>query len=211
MKQGHRVSFVAGMAAGAFLLMNVYLYSPELLAIIDSYQEARVPQPPLVFDNRPDPAYDREIVLVMNEFFAFPESRMVLRSGETIIEAPSPRYTDKEYLDIDLTRKAVTLFVQGEPQVMYEVMAYGNPWSSPTPKGEFAIRTKEEKHFSREVGLWMPWAMQVKGDYFLHGWPYYPNGTLYKGKYSRGCVRIPTDQIKELFARIAIGTPVVIY
>lgn len=144
-------------------------------------------------------------------FVPFPATKTVLREGESVTEAPEPKYNDRIYLDVNLEQKLITLFDKGEVMGMYQVAAYGNPRSAPTPKGEFTIKTKEEKHFSRKVSLWMPWSMQVVGDYFIHGWPYYPGGKLYQGKYSRGCIRVPTEKQKELYDKIAIGTPVVIY
>lgn len=144
-------------------------------------------------------------------FVPFPQAKTVLREGESIIEAPEPKYNDRIYLDVNLRQKLITLFDKGEAIGMYRITAYGNPRSAPTPKGEFSIRTKEEKHLSRKVNLWMPWSMQVVGDYFIHGLPYYPGGKLYQGKYSRGCIRVPTEKQKELYDKITIGTPVVIY
>lgn len=211
MKQRHGVSFLAGMAAGLCLLVNVYLYSSDLSAILRSYQEARVPKPPVIaFDNRQDPGYDREIHMTMDEFWAFPESRMVLREGEKTTLAPEARILDGQYLDISLKSKLITLFENGEPQALYRVVAIGPP-SAPTPKGTFSLLSKEERHFASKEKVWMPWAMRVVDGIFIHGIPYYPNGTLLGGRYSHGCIRVPTAMQQELFARIAIGTPVVIY
>lgn len=144
-------------------------------------------------------------------FVPFPQTKTVLREGENAIEAPEPKYQDRAYLDVNLEKELITLFDKGEVMGMYRIAAHGNPRTAPTPKGEFTIKTKEEKHFSRRVSLWMPWSMQVVGDYFIHGWPYYPGGKLYQGKYSRGCVRVPTEKQKELYEKITVGTPVVIY
>jgi len=144
-------------------------------------------------------------------FVPFPQAKTVLREGEEVLEAPEPKYKDLAYLDVNLEKKLITFFDNGEAMGMYRIAAYGNPYTAPTPKGEFSIRTKEENHFSRRVSLWMPWSMQVVGDYFIHGLPYYPGGKLYQGKYSRGCIRVPTEKQKELYDKIAIGTPVIIY
>jgi lipoprotein-anchoring transpeptidase ErfK/SrfK len=51
----------------------------------------------------------------------------------------------------------------------------------------------------------------VKTNLFIHGIPYYPGGKPVTSKYSGGCVRVPTDNQAQLYEKIAIGTPVVIY
>ena len=54
----------------------------------------------------------------------------------------------------------------------------------------------------------MPLSMQFYGDYFLHAWPYWPNGEKLISKYSGGCVRLFDKDAQELFAFADIGTPV---
>lgn len=214
MKQENIFGFLGGLIGGfslfilaaSFFFFQFHITSLPVSLFSAYSSEGNPPVHKVALGNVAKP-----VVLPPHSFIPFPETRLVLRNGEKSLEAPDPKYADKDYLDIDTERKVATLFVQGEAQAMYRILAMGNPWTSPTPKGEFTIRTKEPKHFSRKVGLWMPWAMQIHGDYFLHGWPYYPDGTPYRGKYSRGCVRLATEEIADLFQRITIGTSVVIY
>lgn len=144
-------------------------------------------------------------------FTPFPKARSVFREGSLVIEAPDPRYRDRIYLDVSLNKQVITLFDKGEAKAMYRIAATGNPRYSPTPKGEFKVLHKKENHFSSISKVWMPWSIHFYDDYFIHGIPYYPGGRLYTGKYSAGCVRVPTDQQQELYQKIAIGTPVVVY
>ncbi len=144
-------------------------------------------------------------------FTSFPKARSVFREGELVIEAPDPKYNDRVYLDVSLEKQVITLFDNGEIQAMYRIAATGNPRYSPTPKGEFKVLHKKESHFSSIAKVWMPWSIHFYGNYFIHGVPYYPGGKLYTGKYSGGCVRVPTNQQQDLYQKIAIGTPVVVY
>lgn len=144
------------------------------------------------------------------EYTPFPYSEFVLREGEHILYAPKPKYSDVSYLDINLKEKTLTLFENGEAKELYKVVAIGPPYS-PTPKGTFSILHKEENHFASKEKLWMPWSMHIVGDIFIHGIPYYPNGKILKSKYSHGCIRVATEQQKELYQKSPIGIPVVVY
>lgn len=144
-------------------------------------------------------------------FTPFPKARSVFREGALVIEAPDPTYRDRVYLDVSLEKQLITLFDNGEARAVYRIAAMGNPRYSPTPKGEFKVLHKQENHFSSIAKVWMPWSIRFYGNYFIHGIPYYPGGKLYTGRYSAGCVRVPTDQQEDLYQKIAIGTLVVVH
>jgi len=85
-------------------------------------------------------------------------------------------------IDANLETMQLTLLEDGMAIKQFPIGAIGNPYSGPTPVGSFDIKTKEPNHFSSISKVWMPYSMQFQGDYFLHGWPYWPDGTRYEGK-----------------------------
>lgn len=56
----------------------------------------------------------------------------------------------------------------------------------------------------------MPFAINFWGKYYLHGPPYYPDGTPYTYSFSGGCIRFSNHDIKEIFNFAKIGMPILI-
>lgn len=79
-----------------------------------------------------------------------------------------------------------------------------------TPSGNYKILGKEVNHFSSIGKVWMPYSMQFYGNYFIHGWPHYDNGTPVPQGYSGGCVRLSNEDAKEVFDFAKKGMPVLI-
>ena len=113
-----------------------------------------------------------------------------------------------KFIDINLETMTASLFKNGSLTQQFPVAGKGNPATWPTPEGNFTIKTKEQNHFSIKSHVWMPLSMQFYGDYFLHAWPYWPNGEKLVSKYSGGCIRLFDEGAQELFAFADIGTPV---
>jgi D-alanyl-D-alanine carboxypeptidase len=53
--------------------------------------------------------------------------------------------------------------------------------------------------------------MQFSGNFFIHGWPYYPDGTPVASTFSGGCVRMSTEDAGALYELIPVRTPVLVY
>src|SRR5690606_19090161 len=73
------------------------------------------------------------------------------------------------------------------------------------------ILYKNESHFSSIGEVYMPWSMQFYGNFFIHGWPYYPDGTEVSPGYSGGCVRLSTEDSQAVFEFVDVGTPIFVY
>jgi len=93
----------------------------------------------------------------------------------------------------------------------YPLQSKGRPGTAwQTPAGTYTINTKEENHFSTIGEVWMPYSMQFFGNYFIHGWPYHPDGTPVPEGYSGGCIRMENEDVKELYDFADIGTKVIV-
>ena len=57
----------------------------------------------------------------------------------------------------------------------------------------------------------MPYSLLFQGNFFIHGWPYFPDGTPVSSTFSGGCIRLSNDDAKEIFEEVEIGTPVLIF
>lgn len=84
----------------------------------------------------------------------------------------------------------------------------GTPWE--TPSGSYAIQLKETKHLSSIGGTWMPYSMQFYGNFFIHGWPTYPNGKEVPVGYSGGCIRLSTSDAREVYEFVPKGGKLIV-
>jgi D-alanyl-D-alanine carboxypeptidase len=71
--------------------------------------------------------------------------------------------------------------------------------------------TKETSHFSSIGDVFMPYSMQFFGNFYIHGWPYYADGSAVRPGFSGGCVRLSTADAKKVFAFADTGVPLFVY
>lgn len=111
-------------------------------------------------------------------------------------------------VEVDISRQMLIAY-QGETVVLETNVSTGRTGN--TPKGEFNVtRYKNKMHYSSLYNnAPMPWAVQIQGDIFFHGYssvPRYPA--------SHGCVRMPLtgqNAARWLYHWISPGTAVKIY
>lgn len=109
----------------------------------------------------------------------------------------------------DLGEMTLKLFENGAAVKEYPILSKGKPGSLwETPTGSYAIKTKEERHYSTIGNVWMPWSMQFFGNFFIHGWPFYESGSPVPPGFSGGCIRLSEKDAQELFNQVALGVPV---
>lgn len=91
----------------------------------------------------------------------------------------------KKRIEVDKAAQELTAF-QGDVVVLKTNVSTGAPGHN-TPVGEFKTGYKERMHYSRKYNnAEMPYAVQVNGDVFFHGYPSVPPYPA-----SHGCIRIP--------------------
>lgn len=117
-----------------------------------------------------------------------------------------------EALAVDLDKKKISLYQDGILIDEFPVLSIGKAGSAwETPSGDYSILTKEEKHFSSIGEVWMPWSMQFFGNFFIHGWPSYADGTAVPEGYSGGCIRLSTEDAEKVFNFVHKGTSVSVF
>ena len=131
---------------------------------------------------------------------------------------------------INLDNQRGTLWVDDRIAMDYPVSTGRSRFK--TPKGSFAIQEKKEDYRSRTygtvfnsagkvvngdatssspvpsggkfVGTKMPLWMRIHGGYGLH------IGVVYRDASSHGCIRVPKEPCRILFAKAGVGTKVVV-
>lgn len=117
-----------------------------------------------------------------------------------------------KFIGVDLTKMELAVFKDGKQVEQFEVLSKGRPGSHwETPSGLYEINYKETDHFSSIGHVHMPYSMHFYGNFFIHGWPYYPDGTPVDEGYSGGCIRLSSKDAKELFDFVDVETPVFVY
>ncbi|MEX1026565.1 MAG: L,D-transpeptidase family protein [Candidatus Paceibacterota bacterium] len=122
------------------------------------------------------------------------------------------REQNAEFISVDLDAMELSLYRDGKVVLEMEIAAKGRRGSWwETPPGLYKIQTKERDHVTSFGGLHMPWSMQFNGNFFIHGWPYFPDGRDVTGDASAGCIRLTQENAQKLFAEVSIGIPVLVY
>lgn len=97
------------------------------------------------------------------------------------------------------TLESMNIVTIGKPGSYYETIggAYGN---------DYKIRN----HFSSIGKVYLPYAVHVFGNFFIHGIPYYPDGEHVSSAYSGGCIRLEDKDAKLVYDFVTVNTPIVI-
>ena len=104
-------------------------------------------------------------------------------------------------VEVLLRRQVALLIVDGRVQRTIAVSS-GKPGYS-TPAGSFRVFRKEVRSWSYPYRVWLPYA-----SYFYRGVAFHGYASVPTYPASHGCVRIPLDFMREVYAFARLGTPV---
>jgi hypothetical protein len=114
------------------------------------------------------------------------------------------------YIYIDLDTDTLTLYDKTTTRTM-KLVSQGKPGSYyETIGGIFISDYKIPLHFSSLGHVYMPYSVHLFGNYFIHGIPYYPDGTRVSSSYSGGCVRLHDGDAKIVYDFVTEDTPIII-
>ncbi len=125
------------------------------------------------------PASAKLIAEASEEAVIFPQATTATTSERTIatlsIQEAVP--ATGKFIAADLVNMRLYIYEDGTTTAEYPILTKGRPGSPyETPSGAYSILTKEADHFNHAEQVHMPYSMQFYGNYFVHGWPYYPSG-----------------------------------
>lgn len=100
----------------------------------------------------------------------------------------------------NLDEMQITLIEDGVTKSTLPILTKGKPGSYyETPGGDYKIESKEDVKLSTLGNVYMPYAMQFFGNYFIHGIPYYKDGKKVSTSYSGGCIRLSDENAKIVY------------
>jgi hypothetical protein len=115
------------------------------------------------------------------------------------------------FISVNLSTMQLQYYVDGTQREQFPILAKGRPGSWwETPAGLYKVEEKIPKDFSGFAHVYSPWALDFQGNFLIHGWPYYPDGTPVGSTYSGGCIRLSTSDAKTLYDSVDVGTPVLV-
>jgi len=116
------------------------------------------------------------------------------------------------FVDADLSNRLITIYKNGEIEYAVNIRAIASSTSWwQTPPGVFKARNKIEVHKSTFGNVFMPWNIPFQGNFFIHGWPYYPSGRPASSLVSGGCIRLSEEDAKKIFSDIPVGSPIIVH
>ncbi len=117
-----------------------------------------------------------------------------------------------EFIETDLSSMVLRVHKNGAVALEVPIKTKGREGSWwETPAGIYEVQSKETNHFSSIGHVYQPFSMAFQGNFFIHGWPYYQDGTEVSSAYSGGCVRLTTEDAKKVYELISVGTPVLVF
>lgn len=152
---------------------------------------------------------------------------LITQGSDTFQYGPQPVLSDPDYfntvkqelieegisfIEADLSTMNIVLYKKGEKVIEVPIKTKGREGSWwETPAGIYKIEYKAENHFSSFGHVYQPYSLAFQGNFFIHGWPYYPDGTEVPPSYSGGCIRLDTDDAEAIFALAEEGMPVLVF
>jgi serine-type D-Ala-D-Ala carboxypeptidase (penicillin-binding protein 5/6) len=116
------------------------------------------------------------------------------------------------FIEADLSNMVLRVHKDGVVALEVPIKTKGREGSWwETPAGLYKVELKASNHFSSIGHVYQPYSMAFQGNFFIHGWPYYPDGTEVSSTYSGGCIRLTTEDAKKVYDLISVGTPVLVF
>jgi hypothetical protein len=107
------------------------------------------------------------------------------------------------WVRVDLSRQLLSVF-RGGHEIGSAVILYGSG-GTPTPAGRFPILQKDADYYSHSYHVPMPYMLRLTRDgVAIHG------STVREGWATHGCIGVPLDFARLLFAATSKGDPVFI-
>ncbi|HEY4493099.1 MAG TPA: L,D-transpeptidase family protein [Candidatus Paceibacterota bacterium] len=143
-------------------------------------------------------AYGSSPALAEPDFFASVERQFIAE--------------EVSFVSTDLADMKVSVYKDGKLVKEVPILSKGREGSWwETPAGLYKIESKEPSHYSSFGHVYQPWSMAFQGNFFIHGWPHYEDGSPVAAGYSGGCVRLSTEDAKAVYDLVEVGMPVLVF
>lgn len=117
-----------------------------------------------------------------------------------------------DFVETDLSAMTLRVYKKGVVALEVPIKSKGKEGSWwETPSGLYRAEGKEKSHFSSFGKVYTPHNIQFQGNFFIHGWPTYPDGKPVSSSYSGGCIRLSDEDAQKVYDLVDIGNPIIVY
>jgi len=119
---------------------------------------------------------------------------------------------EADFIEANLSDMMIRVYLNGKMEYEAPILTKGREGSWwETPAGIYRVESKIRNHFSSFGQVHLPWTLPFHGNFFIHGWPYYPGGTPVASTFSGGCIRLANDVAKKIFDMAYVGMPIIVF
>jgi hypothetical protein len=154
--------------------------------------------------------------LLFASSFLYAYSPLVERTAKAVSVVPetekAPPYPyEKDHVVVFLDDMRIELRNGTTTLASMDIVSKGKPGSYyETIGGSYENDYKIRNHFSSIGKVYLPYAVHVFGNFFIHGIPYYPDGNKVSSEYSGGCIRLADEDAKRVYTFVSTGVPMVV-
>jgi hypothetical protein len=116
------------------------------------------------------------------------------------------------FVEADLSAMLLRVYHSGVAVLEVPIKSKGRKGSWwETPSGLYSAQAKLGTHFSSFGQVHMPYSIPFQGNFFIHGWPYYADGTPVAEGYSGGCIRLEDAYAEQVYDLVEKGMPILVF
>ena len=115
------------------------------------------------------------------------------------------------FVEANLAKMKISLYRQGSLEKEIPILARGDPqgWGG-SAAGLYQIKSGYKLGYSAIAEVYMPYALNYYGKYYLHGEPYYPGGERRIADITGGCIQLSDEDAKAIYEFTEINMPVLV-
>lgn len=115
------------------------------------------------------------------------------------------------FVEANLAKMNISFYRQGSLEKEIPISAKGDPqgWGG-SAAGLYQIISGYKLGYSAIAEVYMPYALNYYGKYYIHGEPYYPGGERRITDITGGCIQLSDEDAKAVYEFTEIGMPVLV-
>jgi len=117
----------------------------------------------------------------------------------------------ESFLEVNLDKMKVYFYREGELDNEFNIITKGDPdhWGG-SAVGLYKILSGHKSSFSVSSDVYMPYALNYYGKYYIHGKPYYWSGNELDSSVSGGCIRLENEDAESVYDLTELNMPVLV-
>jgi len=117
----------------------------------------------------------------------------------------------KDFLEVNLEEMKIRLYKKGLLIKEVPILKKGDPqeWGG-SAAGLYKVLSGHTLSYSAVAEVYMPYALNYYGKYYIHGNPFYSWGERFQSDVSGGCLNLSDEDAKSIFELTELNMPVLV-